>query len=80
MKANIVFRNGEVLTVDKHDGICEAVAVKNGKIIFCGSDAAVADYCDSATQIIDLSGRTLIPGFINSGHVHCGYRRFRNSL
>lgn len=71
MKANIVFRNGEVLTVDKHDSICEAVAVKNGKIIFCGSDAAVADYCDSATQIIDLSGRTLIPGFIDS-HLHMG--------
>ncbi len=71
MVANIVFKNGKVLTVDKFDTRCEAVAVKDGKIVFCGGNSEADNYVAGMTEVIDLRGRTLIPGFIDA-HLHMG--------
>lgn len=73
MYADTVFKNGVVLTVDKDDSICEAVAVKGNKIAATGDDDFVSKWIGPETEVIDLCGRTLMPGFIDS-HMHLGMR------
>lgn len=67
--ADIVFVNGVIYTADANDTICQAVAVKGDKIIAVGSDAHVVAYIGKDTQTIDLKGKMLIPGMIDS-HIH----------
>lgn len=71
MKADIVFFNGPVLTVDSNDSVLSGVAVKGNRIIFTGSSDEALKYADENTRRIDLKGRCLIPGFIDS-HLHTG--------
>ncbi len=67
--ADTVFLNGKVITVNSRNEIAEAVAVKENKIKFCGSKNRVKDWIGSETEVIDLNGRILMPGFIDS-HMH----------
>ncbi|MFJ2682141.1 amidohydrolase [Pseudomonas sp. NPDC087342] len=69
--ADIVMRNGYVYTVDGKNSVQQAIAVTGGKIVYVGSDAGVAAYIGKQTQLIDLAGRMLMPGFID-GHMHPG--------
>ncbi len=71
MKADIVFFNGPVLTVDPKDSILSGAAIKGNRILFTGSSEAALKYADEQTRLIDLNGRSLIPGFIDS-HLHTG--------
>ncbi len=71
MYADIVFKNGVVVTVDKENSVCEAAAVKGNKIVYTGDNAGAAMWCGENTKIIDLNGRALLPGFIDS-HMHLG--------
>ena len=66
---DIVFRNGSVITVNQNDEIAQAVGVKGNRIVFVGSDAEIAQLIDEKTRVIDLHGRTLMPG-INDSHFH----------
>jgi len=68
-KADTVFRNGYVYTVDAKDSIAEAVAVARGQIIYVGDDGHVQAYIGKKTKVIDLKGRMLMPGLID-GHMH----------
>lgn len=68
-KADTLFINGKVITVDENFSIAECVAVKNGKIIAVGSSSALKNYQGPATKIIDLKGETMLPG-INDAHGH----------
>jgi predicted amidohydrolase YtcJ len=67
--ADLVLRNGRIITVDAADSIAEAVAIAGGKIVAVGSNADVQARIGSATQVIDLRGRTATPGLIDT-HVH----------
>jgi predicted amidohydrolase YtcJ len=67
--ADLVLRNGRIITVDAADSIAEAVAIAGGKIVGVGSNADVQARIGSATQVIDLRGRTATPGLIDT-HVH----------
>ena len=67
--ADTVFINGKVITVDKEDSIKEAVAIINNKIAFVGSNKEVKDYIGENTKVIDINGKTLMPGFIDA-HIH----------
>ncbi|HML33103.1 amidohydrolase [Sporomusa sphaeroides] len=67
--ADIVFVNGAVYTADAQDTVCQAVAVKGDKIIAVGSDEQIGAYAGEHTERIDLQGRMLIPGMIDS-HIH----------
>lgn len=69
MPADIIFKGGNVITVDKENNIAQAVAVKGNKIIYVGSVDGVDQFADENTKIIDLKGKCLIPGFIES-HIH----------
>lgn len=69
--ADMVMRNGYVYTVDGKNSVQQAIAVTGGKIVYVGSDAGVAAYVGKQTQLIDLAGRMLMPGFID-GHMHPG--------
>ena len=66
---DIAFKNGSVITVNEKDEIAEAVGVKGNKIVFVGSNADIDQLIDDHTKVIDLAGRTLMPG-INDTHFH----------
>ena len=68
-KADLVIQNAYVWTVDLSKPKAEAVAVRNNKIIFVGSNKAVQKYIDGNTNIIDAGGKLVLPGF-NDNHVH----------
>ncbi len=71
-KADLVITNANVITIDQDNPRAEAVAVKGDKIIAVGSSAAIKKYIDGEnTEVIDASGRLLIPGF-NDAHAHFG--------
>lgn len=67
--ADLVIKNGKVITVDANDTIAEAVAVFNGKIVKVGTNADMDSLIKDETKVIDLSGKTLVPGF-NDSHTH----------
>jgi predicted amidohydrolase YtcJ len=67
--ADLVLRGGTVLTCDADNSAAQALAVRNGRILAVGSDADVVPLIGRDTRVIDLAGRTAIPGFIE-GHGH----------
>ena len=67
--ADLVFTNGKVFTGVPGQPLVKAVAVENGKIIKVGSDAEVNALADTNTQRIDLAGKVLMPGMIDT-HSH----------
>lgn len=69
MSADKVFLNGQVITADSSDRIAEAVAIRGNRIIRVGSNAEVEDLIRDSTEVFDISGRSLLPGFIDS-HMH----------
>jgi len=67
--ADTILANGKVLTVDPQFSIREAVAVRDGRIMAVGSGAEIRKLAGPQTRTIDLQGRTVIPGLIDS-HIH----------
>jgi predicted amidohydrolase YtcJ len=68
-KADLVLRNGTIATFEDSLPIAQALAIKDGKIIFVGSNQDVGKYISSTTNIIDLNGKFVMPGF-NDSHAH----------
>jgi predicted amidohydrolase YtcJ len=67
--SDLVLINGKIVTVDGKESIAEAVAVKFGKIIAVGSTKDIKSLTGKQTKILDLKGRTVIPG-LNDSHCH----------
>ncbi|HQR72220.1 MAG TPA: amidohydrolase [Burkholderiaceae bacterium] len=68
--ADTIYIGGDILTVNDAQPTAEAVAVKNSKILMVGSRADIEKmHKGTATQVVDLAGHTLVPGFID-GHSH----------
>lgn len=70
VSADTIYRGGDILTMDGDaPTYAEAVAVKDGKIVFVGDEATALKMQGSSTQIKDLAGKAMLPGFIDA-HSH----------
>lgn len=68
--ADVIFRGGDIVTVNELQPHAEAVAVKQGRIVAVGYEDEVMQLKGASTQVIDLGGNTLVPGFIDAhGHI-----------
>ncbi|WP_213989473.1 amidohydrolase [Sodalis sp. dw_96] len=68
-KAELILINGKFHTLDRQKPLADAVAVSGGKFLEVGTRAEVMRHGDDKTQVIDLGGRTVIPG-LNDSHLH----------
>ena len=71
--ADIVLYNGQVLTVDDDFTIAEAVAIRDGKFLALGSDQRIRALAGPNTRQIDLQGKSVVPGFIDTHNHYNGY-------
>ena len=67
--ADLVLRGGKVLTVDKDFRIADGVAIKDGRFLAVGSEEQIAGHIGPSTQVIELAGKTVVPGLIDT-HLH----------
>ena len=67
--ADVVLHGGNVITVNARFEIAEAVAITGNRIAYVGANASALALADGRTQVIDLKGRTVMPGLID-GHAH----------
>jgi predicted amidohydrolase YtcJ len=67
--ADLVFREGAILTFDATMPDAEAVAVRAGRIVFAGRASGVSAYVGARTQVVDLGQRLLMPAF-HDAHMH----------
>src|SRR5258708_35380017 len=75
--ADTVLFNGKILTVDKEFSTQQALAIGHGRIVATGTSAAMKKLAGDKAKLIDLGGRTVIPG-LTDGHIH-GIRADRKS-
>ena len=67
--ADLVLRNGKIITVDRTFTIAESIAIAGDRVLAVGPNAAMAALTSLSTRTIDLRGKTVIPGLID-GHAH----------
>jgi predicted amidohydrolase YtcJ len=67
--ADLVLRNGKIITVDRSFTIAQSIAIAGDRILAVGPDAAMAQFTAPSTHVIDLRGKTAMPGLID-GHAH----------
>ena len=68
---------GNVITMDDKNPTAEAVAVKDGIIIFVGSAKDAKAFCDEHTKVIDYGDNSIYPGFLEA-HMHISLAGMRN--
>lgn len=69
MVAETVMKNGKIYTMDESMSIVEAIAFLGDEIIFTGSDEEAEKYISKDTKVVDLQGKVVLPGLIDT-HVH----------
>jgi predicted amidohydrolase YtcJ len=67
--ADLVFTGGTIMTMDSTAPSAEAVAVRDGRIVYVGSESGVQQWIGTRTVVVPLAGRTLLPGF-EDAHIH----------
>lgn len=67
--ADTIFVNGRVLTLDEANTVSQAVAVRDGRILATGGNRQIRRLAGPQTEVVDLRGRTVLPGFVD-GHAH----------
>ncbi|TFG80737.1 MAG: amidohydrolase, partial [Chrysiogenales bacterium] len=68
LQADMVLKNGSIYTVDGRQPWAQALAVRNGKFIYVGTASGAEKYIGRRTKVVDLGGKLVLPGFIDS---HC---------
>jgi predicted amidohydrolase YtcJ len=66
--ADLILTNGKIATLDENETVAQAVACWNGRIIALGANGDVESLAGSGTRVVNLGGKTVIPGIIDS---HC---------
>ena len=67
--ADLILINGKIVTVDREFSTKEAIAVKDGKVMATGSTKELKKLKGDSTEVIDLNGKTVLPGLYDS-HLH----------
>lgn len=67
--ADYVFKNGAIYTIDSEQPTAEAIAIKGKSISYVGGNEGADALIGAGTQVVDLQGRMLLPGFVES-HIH----------
>ena len=75
--ADLILKNGKIITVDSAFTIAQAIAIAGDRILAVGPDAAMAPHTGPATRVVDLQGKTVMPG-ITDGHAHADREALRN--
>lgn len=71
--ADTIYSGGPILTINDAQPSAEAVAVKNGRILAVGALSDIVTHQGATTELFELEGRTMLPGFVDShGHVIMG--------
>jgi len=66
--ADIVFKNANIYTVNARAPRAQAVAIKADRIVFVGSNAGLQRYVGQNTRVVDLKGKTMVPGMTDAHH------------
>jgi predicted amidohydrolase YtcJ len=66
---DLVLLNGKIVTLDANSTVAEALAVRDGRILAVGANAAIRSLAGASTRVIDLTGKTVVPGLIDT-HAH----------
>jgi predicted amidohydrolase YtcJ len=66
--ADLVFKNGNIYTANEHHPRAEAIAVRKDRIVFVGSNRDAQKYVGKTTRVVDLNGKTLLPGMTDAHH------------
>lgn len=69
VKADAVYQNGYVYTVDASKSVAQAVAVKGGEIVYVGSNDGVQKFINDDTKVVDLENKMMLPG-LHDVHIH----------
>jgi predicted amidohydrolase YtcJ len=69
LPADAVYENGYVYTVDARDSVQQALAVRDGTIVYVGDDAGAKPLIGKSTRVVDLHGHMVMPGLVD-GHMH----------
>ena len=70
--ADWILTGGKFFTVDDQQPWAQAVAIKDGRFLYVGSEAGVAEFVTESTRKTELAGQLVIPGIVD-GHTHPGY-------
>ncbi len=68
---DVIYHHGKIVTVNAKFDVAEAIAFTDGKIEAVGANAAVMALASPATKLVDLQGKTAVPG-LGDGHMHMG--------
>lgn len=69
VEPDVAYVNGKIVTVDKNFSIAQAVAIKDGAFVAVGSDERIRRLLAPRTKVVDLQGRTAVPGLMDA-HTH----------
>lgn len=74
-RADLVLHNGRIVTYDDAGTVADAIAIADGRIVAIGSEADVRPFAPAGAEVVDLQGRTAMPGLIDAHtHVELGAR------
>ena len=87
-EADIIVLNGKIVTImDDEGSVVQGMAIRDGRVVGVGSDSQISTFAGPETMIVDLAGKTVLPGLIDvhthalewakgvvQGHVNCGAR------
>ena len=77
--AELIFHNGNIITADDAFTLAEAVAIRDGKFLAVGDSARILRMAGPNTRVVDLQGKTVTPGFIDT-HFHLHNYAFNPSV